>query len=239
MALSLKVLLVGGSAVAGIAGTATIVTKSFLNSSESKVVTTSEGLMGQRQNTEDNFPATGEQSAEESQKPQIKDASSRTETSASGAQPKEEKKVEAHSPFPTKVSKLSEAEEYKNRVNNPALCKVVLASTSEKTKVEVCRNSQGGADLEFMYHTNLFSMPIRVRDLEFTYNHLVVNLTKSDNYGSTNKRMLLSEFEDIIAGKSVIPLQSVKGKKFTDKHCKATGNLEINSKDWTVQCQVT
>ncbi|AHC40467.1 hypothetical protein OVS_03595 [Mycoplasma ovis str. Michigan] len=139
---------------------------------------------------------------------------------------------------PSTQNNLSEAQKYKNRVDNPSLCKDVLSSTSDKTKVEVCRDFLGKEGVEFMYHTDQIGiMPIRVANLQYTYKDFVVNFTRPDNYGMTNRRMTLSD--DIISGKGIIPLSSVGGKQFTDKHCKAVGNLAISSINWTISCQIT
>lgn len=132
---------------------------------------------------------------------------------------------------------LNEAEKYQERTKNPDLCRVVLASDEDKSKLQACRTYQDSLEIEFEYHAGEYGMPIPVQDLKFTHSHLVINLTKSDNTGFSNKRMKLSE--EIHASKGLIS-SSVNGQVFTEKQCQ----LEVSEEDkdklphkgWKINC---
>ncbi|AHC40588.1 hypothetical protein OVS_04305 [Mycoplasma ovis str. Michigan] len=134
-------------------------------------------------------------------------------------------------------TELDEARKYKERTDNPDLCRDVLASNKDKSKLRVCKLNKDGLDIEFMYYPDqIGEMPIKVRDMRQTYSALFFNLTKLDSLGLDNKQMDFSE--DVFTGKLLMDLTNVEREKFTEKQCK----LEITKKDgsqqedWKIKC---
>ncbi|AHC40564.1 hypothetical protein OVS_04185 [Mycoplasma ovis str. Michigan] len=113
-----------------------------------------------------------------------------------------------------------EAVKYKERTENPDLCRNILTSTKDSSSVKACRVSKDSIDLEFMYYQpQIGEMPIRIKDMRFTHSSLVINLTKSDYWGMNNHWMDISQATDMFTGKGLMNPSDMGTQSFTDKQC--------------------